>query len=98
MQFKSLIPPLAVTLVVAACGASDPTAPALDELDDPVEAQVGHDAHDKGATPLHPDEPVEGPCVKVVPGSQLGEMIITKPAKDDGTCPGGFTGGEPQPG
>lgn len=97
MQFKRLIP-VAVALVVAACGTSDPTAPALEQVDDRLEAQAGYDIHDQGATPIDPQDPPIGECVKITPGSQLGVMFITKPAKKDGTCPGGFEPAGPQPG
>ena len=102
MQFKSLVPALAVALGVSACGEFVPTAP------DTLETEV---SYDRGAI-VDPFEPIEDAnengfiCVKIVPASDnaAGNASTRVIYKDDtdGRCPGGFervpVGDGPQPG
>ena len=96
MQFRSLIPALAVTLGVAACGEFVPTAPEVEALE--TEASYDRGAVVDPEIPATFDENLNGfVCIKVVPASdqaseRAGQRVIVKDDTGgaDPDCPGGF--------
>ncbi|HUE77663.1 MAG TPA: hypothetical protein VMM83_06955 [Longimicrobiales bacterium] len=93
-HFHAALAAALVAVVVAACGSSDPTAPAIDtpeRLDVALDQRAVVDPVD----PFDVDENDNGiVCVKTVPASEnasarAGARIIVKDDRD-GECPGGF--------